>query len=109
MALNGGLMFTFSPPISFLVTCTTQQKVDELRDKLSASGENELYGWRKDKYGVAWQSVPTVLDELLIDHDPAKLKRMIETMRVMKIIDIEKLKPAMSKHRVVGSDRRNQK
>ncbi len=45
-------MFTFSPAISFLVTCTTQQKAEKLRSKLSASGENEPYGWRKDKYGV---------------------------------------------------------
>ncbi len=45
-------MFTFSPAISFLVTCTTQQKVDELRGKLSASSENDPNGWLKDKYAV---------------------------------------------------------
>jgi predicted 3-demethylubiquinone-9 3-methyltransferase (glyoxalase superfamily) len=64
-ALNGGPMFTFSPAISFFVNCVTQEEVDELWEKLSAGGEKQRCGWLKDKYGVSWQIVPTVLGELL--------------------------------------------
>jgi predicted 3-demethylubiquinone-9 3-methyltransferase (glyoxalase superfamily) len=64
-ALNGGPTFTFSPAISFFVNCVTQEEVDELWEKLSAGGEKQRCGWLKDKYGVSWQIVPTVLGELL--------------------------------------------
>lgn len=94
MALNGGPMFTFSPAISFLVNCATQQEVDELWEKLSAGGERQQCGWLKDKYGVSWQIVPTALGEMLRDKDPEKSKRVMHAMLQMTKIDIQGLKEA---------------
>ncbi len=91
-AINGGPHFTFSPAISFVVNCKTQQEVDELWDKLSADKSAEQCGWLKDKYGVSWQIVPTVLVEMLQDKNPEKSKRVMEAMLQMKKIDIKKLK-----------------
>ena len=94
IALNGGPYFTFSPAISFFVNCETQEEVDELWQKLSASPEDEQCGWLKDKYGVSWQIVPTVLREMLQDKDPEKSKRVMEALLQMKKLDIEMLKHA---------------
>ena len=94
IALNGGPVFTFSPAISFLVNCKTQKEVDELWEKLSEGGEKGQCGWLKDKYGVSWQIVPTVLGEMLQDKDPKKSKRVMEAMLKMDKIDIETLKQA---------------
>jgi predicted 3-demethylubiquinone-9 3-methyltransferase (glyoxalase superfamily) len=74
IALNGPPMFQFSPAISFFVKCTAQQEVDELWEKLSAGGEKQRCGWLKDKYGVSWQIIPTVLGELLQDKDAAEIQ-----------------------------------
>ena len=94
IALNGGPYFTFSPAISFFVNCETQEEVDELWLKLSASPEDEQCGWLKDKYGVSWQIVPTVLHAMLQDKDPEKSKRVTEALLQMKKLDIEMLKHA---------------
>jgi predicted 3-demethylubiquinone-9 3-methyltransferase (glyoxalase superfamily) len=94
IALNGGPVFTFSPAISFLVNCKTQKEVDELWEKLSEGGEKGQCGWLKDKYGVSWQIVPTVLGEMLQDKDPKKSKRVMEAMLKMDKIDIKTLKQA---------------
>jgi predicted 3-demethylubiquinone-9 3-methyltransferase (glyoxalase superfamily) len=94
MALNGGPQFKFTEAISFLVNCETQEEVDELWEKLSAGGEEGQCGWLKDKYGVSWQIVPTVLGEMLQDKDPEKAKRVMEAMLQMNKIDIEALKRA---------------
>ena len=94
IALNGGPHFTFSPAISFFVNCETQEEVDELWLKLSASPEDEQCGWLKDKYGVSWQIVPTVLHAMLQDKDPEKSKRVTEALLQMKKLDIEMLKHA---------------
>jgi predicted 3-demethylubiquinone-9 3-methyltransferase (glyoxalase superfamily) len=94
IALNGGPIFTFSPAISFVVNCKTQKEVDELWEKLSEGGEKGQCGWLKDKYGVSWQIVPTVLDEMLQDKDQRKSKRVMEVMLKMSKIDIETLKQA---------------
>ncbi len=94
IALNGGPYFTFSPAISFFVNCETQEEVDELWHKLSASPEDEQCGWLKDKYGVSWQIVPTVLHAMLQDKDPEKSKRVTEALLQMKKLDIEMLKHA---------------
>jgi predicted 3-demethylubiquinone-9 3-methyltransferase (glyoxalase superfamily) len=94
MALNGGPHFTFSPAISFVVNCETQEEVDELWEKLSEGGEKVECGWLKDKYGVSWQIVPTVLGEMLNDPDPVKSQRVIQAVLKMKKIDIEGLKKA---------------
>ncbi len=93
-ALNGGPMFTFSPAISFFVNCETQEEVDELWEKLSEGGEKQRCGWLKDKYGVSWQIVPTVLGEMLQDKDPEKSKRVMSAMLQMNKIDIKSLKQA---------------
>ena len=94
MALNGGPQFTFSPAISFLVNCETQEEVDELWEKLSEGGEKEQCGWLKDKYGVSWQIVPTVLGEMMQDKDAEKSERVMKAMLQMKKIDIRTLKLA---------------
>jgi predicted 3-demethylubiquinone-9 3-methyltransferase (glyoxalase superfamily) len=93
-ALNGGPMFTFSPAISFFVNCVTQEEVDELWDKLSEGGEKQRCGWLKDKYGVSWQIVPTVLGELLQDKDPEKSQKVMNAMLHMNKLDINGLKQA---------------
>ena len=94
IALNGSSEFTFSPAISFFVNCETQEEVDELWEKLSEGGEKQGPAWIKDRYGVSWQIVPTVLGELLSDPDHEKSRRVMEAMLQMDKIDIEKLKQA---------------
>lgn len=91
IVLNGGPVFTFSPAISFMVNCETQEEVDELWEKLSEGGEIEQCGWLKDKYGVSWQVVPTVLGEMLQDKDPKKSEKVMEALLQMHRIDIETL------------------
>ena len=93
-ALNGGPQFTFSPAISFFVNCVTQQEVDALWDKLSAGGEKQMCGWLRDKYGVSWQIIPTVLGEMLGDKDAKKSQRVMQAMLQMRKIDIAGLKRA---------------
>jgi predicted 3-demethylubiquinone-9 3-methyltransferase (glyoxalase superfamily) len=88
---------TFSQPlpaISFFVRCETQQEVDELWEKLSEGGEKQQCGWLKDKFGVSWQIVPSVLGQLLGDKDAAKSKRVMQAMLKMNKLDIEGLKQA---------------
>jgi len=93
-ALNGGPLFTFSPAISFFVNCETQQEVDELWEKLSAGGEKQRCGWLKDKYGLSWQVIPSVLGEMLQDKDADKSRKVMEAMMQMEKIDIETLQRA---------------
>ena len=94
VALNGGPVFTFSPAISFVVNCQTQEELDDLWEKLSERGEIEQCGWLKDKYGVSWQIVPRLLGEMLQDKDPKKSERAMTAMLQMKKIDIDALKHA---------------
>src|ERR687887_1993124 len=94
MALNGGPIFKFSPAISFLVSCETQQEVDSLWENLSEGGEQEQCGWLKDKFGVSWQIVPNILGEMLQDKDVKKSERVMEAMLQMKKIDIQGLRKA---------------
>ncbi len=93
-AINGGPHFIFSPAISFVVNCTTQQEVDGLWEKLSADKNAEQCGWLKDKYGLSWQIVPVVLFEMLQDKDPRKSERVMQAMLQMKKIDIKQLQQA---------------
>ena len=94
-ALNGGPHFKFTEAISFVVDCKTQEEVDELWEKLTADGGQPSHcAWLKDKFGVSWQIVPTVLMELLNDPDPQKSKRVMEAMLKMTKIDIATLKQA---------------
>jgi predicted 3-demethylubiquinone-9 3-methyltransferase (glyoxalase superfamily) len=94
VALNGGPHFKFTEAISFVVNCQTQKEVDKLWEKLSAGGEKGQCGWLKDKYGVSWQIVPTVLVELLNDKDTRKSQRVMEAMLQMNKIDIKILRRA---------------
>jgi predicted 3-demethylubiquinone-9 3-methyltransferase (glyoxalase superfamily) len=93
-ALNGGPMFSFTPAISFMVDCKTQEEIDDLSAKLSEGGEQQPCGWVKDKFGLSWQIIPTVLAEMLRDKDPVKSKRVMESMLAMKKLEIAKLKKA---------------
>ena len=93
-ALNGGPQFSFSPAISFLVNCETQEEVDELWEKLSEGGEKNQCGWLKDKYGLSWQIVPSVLGELMHDKDVEKSKRVMKAMLQMDKLDIKRLQQA---------------
>jgi predicted 3-demethylubiquinone-9 3-methyltransferase (glyoxalase superfamily) len=94
MALNGGPDHKFTEAISFFVDCKTQEEVDDLWNKLTAGGEEGPCGWLKDKFGVSWQIIPTVLGELLGDPDPAKSQRVMQAMLQMKKIDIRVLQQA---------------
>lgn len=94
MALNGGPTFTFSPAISFITYCETQKEIDRLWEKLSEGGEAVQCGWLKDRYGVSWQIVPTVLDKMIQDKDVKKSERVMKALVQMIKIDIEGLKKA---------------
>jgi predicted 3-demethylubiquinone-9 3-methyltransferase (glyoxalase superfamily) len=94
MALNGGPQFKFTEAVSFFVNCETQEEVDELWEKLSEGGEEGRCGWLKDKYGLSWQIVPTVLGELLRDKDAEKANRVMQAMLQMNKIDIQSLRRA---------------
>jgi predicted 3-demethylubiquinone-9 3-methyltransferase (glyoxalase superfamily) len=94
-ALNGGPAFKFNESVSFVVNCETQEEVDYFWKKLTADGGQESEcGWLKDKFGVSWQVVPTVLIEMLHDKDLKKSERVMNAMFQMQKIDIEKLKTA---------------
>ena len=94
IALNGGPQFKFTEAVSFSVDCKTQEEVDAFWQRLSAGGEEGPCGWLKDKYGLSWQIVPTILVEMLSDPDPVKSKRVMEAMMKMKKIEIKTLKQA---------------
>ena len=94
VALNGGSQFKFTEAISFVVNCQTQEEVDEYSKKLSDGGQEVQCGWLKDKYGLSWQIVPAILNEMLTDPDPKKAERVMKAMLQMKKIDIKELKQA---------------
>ena len=96
MALNGGPIFKFSEAVSFVVNCETQEEVDHYWEKLSEGGDERAQqcGWLKDKYGVSWQIVPTILARLLEDTDKAKAGRVMAALLDMKKLDIEQLRNA---------------
>jgi predicted 3-demethylubiquinone-9 3-methyltransferase (glyoxalase superfamily) len=95
IALNGGPTFSFTPAISLLVDCETQEEVDDLWNRLTADGgrENEC-GWLTDKFGLSWQIIPRILGELMSDPDPEKSSRVMQAMLQMKKIDVAKLEQA---------------
>lgn len=93
-ALNGGPKFKFTEAISFVVNCQTQAEVDDLWQKLSAGGEEVQCGWLKDKYGLSWQIIPTVLVEMLRDQASVKSHRVMQALFKMKKINIAELKKA---------------
>ncbi|MBC8045586.1 MAG: VOC family protein [Fimbriimonadaceae bacterium] len=91
-ALNGGPVFKFTEAISLQISCKDQAEVDYYWNKLTEGGEESECGWLKDKYGLSWQVVPTILEELL--SDPSRSERVTKAFLQMKKFDIEKLKNA---------------
>src|SRR5215831_16193933 len=94
VALNGGPMHKFTEAVSFVINCETQGEVDRFWDKLTAGGQPGPCGWLKDKYGLSWQVVPTILPKLLSDKDPAKSGRAMAAMMKMSKLDGDALKRA---------------
>jgi predicted 3-demethylubiquinone-9 3-methyltransferase (glyoxalase superfamily) len=97
-ALNGGPLFELNEAISFQVMCETQDEIDTYWKKLSEGGDpkSQQCGWLKDKFGVSWQVVPSIMSELMSDKDPSKRERVMEAVLEMKKIDLEKLKRAFA-------------
>jgi predicted 3-demethylubiquinone-9 3-methyltransferase (glyoxalase superfamily) len=91
-ALNGGPQFKFSEAISFQVFCDTQQEIDHCWNKLTEEGSEGQCGWLKDKYGLSWQIVPSILPKLM--SDPVKAERVTKAFLQMKKFDVETLKQA---------------
>lgn len=94
--LNGGPLFKFNEAVSFQVMCETQEEVDYYWDRLREGGDEkaQVCGWLKDKFGVSWQVVPTILNELVEDPDSEKGQRAFAAMLGMKKLDIAELKRA---------------
>jgi len=94
MAMEGGPYFSFAQGFSLFVNCETQEEIDKLWEKLSEGGEKQPCGWVKDRYGVSWQIVPSVLGKMMQDKDREKSKRVMEALLKMSKIDIKTLKQA---------------
>ena len=89
MALNGGPIFKFNEAISIVVKCETQSEIDHLWEALTKGGEESQCGWLKDRYGVSWQIIPSVLAALM--SDPERSQRVMKAFLQMKKFDIDKL------------------
>lgn len=89
MALNGGPHFKFNEAISFVVICENQEEIDHYWSKLTDGGQESQCGWLKDKFGVSWQIVPSILEKLM--SDPSKRENVTKAFMKMKKFDIEKL------------------
>ena len=96
VALNGGPVFKFNEAISFVINCDSQEEIDYYWDQLSKGGDPnaQMCGWLKDKYGLSWQVVPTILPELLSDRDESKSQSVMRAVMKMKKLDIEVLREA---------------
>lgn len=97
-ALNGGPVFKFNEAISLQVYCETQDEIDRYWEKLSKGGDDKAQqcGWLKDKYGVSWQIVPSVLPEMMTDPDTRKSQSAMQALLKMKKLDIAELKRAFA-------------
>jgi predicted 3-demethylubiquinone-9 3-methyltransferase (glyoxalase superfamily) len=93
-AMNGGPHFSFAEGMSLFVSCETQDEIDDLWNKLSGGGEKQRCGWLKDRFGVSWQIIPTVLGELLSDPDRKRAGRVMEAMLKVSKMDIAALRQA---------------
>lgn len=94
LALNGGPMYQFSPAISFVVNCDSQEEIDDYWNRLGEGGVIQQYGWLQDKFGVSWQIVPTILGKLMSDSDANKSRRVMEALMGMVKLDIAGLQKA---------------
>lgn len=95
-ALNGGPVFTFNEALSLMVNCETQEEVDHFWERLSAGGDPNAQqcGWLKDRFGLSWQIVPTLMMDMLVDPDQAASQRAFAAMMQMRKLDIAALKKA---------------
>ncbi|MGQ0751400.1 MAG: VOC family protein [Betaproteobacteria bacterium] len=95
-ALNGGPVFKFNEAISFQVYCETQEELDRIWNKLSEGGDEKAQqcGWLKDRFGMSWQIIPSVLPQMLTDKDAARSGRVMKTLLQMKKLDIARLEQA---------------
>ncbi|NDK55153.1 VOC family protein [Pontibacter fetidus] len=89
MGLNGGPTYKFNEAVSFVITCETQDEIDHYWNNLTAGGQEGKCGWLKDKFGVSWQVVPTILSKLM--SDPERSSRVMQAFMTMKKFDIETL------------------
>ena len=96
-ALNGGPQFKFTPAVSFVVHCQTQEEVDHYWSKLAEGGMEIECGWLTDKFGLTWQIVPVVLLKALADPDPVKSQRVMKEMMTMKKFDIRRIQEAYNR------------
>ena len=94
VALNGGPAFKLTEAISFVVSCETQEEIDHFWQTLSAGGQEVECGWLKDRFGVSWQVVPTVLGEMLQDEHPEQSQRVMAALMKMKKLSIDVLRKA---------------
>ena len=94
MAISAGPLFKFNESISFMVNCDTQEEIDRYWAKLSAVPQSEQCGWLKDKYGLSWQIVPTVMEKMMTDKDPKKVARVVQAFLPMQKFDIAALERA---------------
>jgi predicted 3-demethylubiquinone-9 3-methyltransferase (glyoxalase superfamily) len=94
VGINGGPQFTFTEAVSLQISCETQEEVDHYWERLTDGGEEGPCGWLKDRYGLSWQVVPTVLDEAVRDDDPARAQRAMSAMMGMRKLDVEALRRA---------------
>jgi predicted 3-demethylubiquinone-9 3-methyltransferase (glyoxalase superfamily) len=96
LGLNGGPVFKFNEAVSFVVSCDTQEEVDYYWEKLSKDGDptSQQCGWLKDKYGLSWQIVPTVLPAMMADTDTKKTERVMKALLASKKLDIKSLERA---------------
>ena len=98
VALNGGPQFKFTEAVSFVVNCETQAEIDYYWEKLSGGGgETSMCGWLKDKYGLSWQVVPAVLNDMLQDEDSTKAQRVMAAIMEMEKLDLPTLERAYEK------------
>lgn len=96
LGLNGGPYFKFNEAVSFVINCQSQEEVDYYWNKLSEGGDAkaQMCGWLKDKYGLSWQVVPTILNDMMLDPDKNKANRAMAAMLKMKKLDIKVLEEA---------------
>jgi predicted 3-demethylubiquinone-9 3-methyltransferase (glyoxalase superfamily) len=94
VALNGGMKVDYTNAVSFMINCADQDEVDRLWEALSAGGEEVQCGWLKDRWGLPWQIVPSVMLKMLSDPDRAKAARAMQAMMQMVKLDIAELQRA---------------
>lgn len=94
MAMDGGQYFRFEQGFSIYVDCDTQEEIDRFWQVFTDEGEEQMCGWVKDKYGISWQIVPSILGQLLNDPDASKARRVMDAMLQMKKFDIQTLQQA---------------